>query len=82
MGLFRGSKVDEIVSAERALTMAIVQHGKRSREAARAAERVEAARIGGSAAENIQASHEAATLDRSGREVTPRRRGGYSDLRS
>jgi hypothetical protein len=81
MGLFRDSKVDEIVSAEQDLAAAVRQHGERSGLAIQARGRVFAARSGGTVAENMQASHEVATGDRSGRKVGPRPATGYRSLR-
>jgi hypothetical protein len=69
MGLFRGSQVDKIVQAERDLSKAVSKGRKDSAEVQRAAATVEAARRNGSVAENIQASHECATSDRTGRDV-------------
>lgn len=81
MGGFRGSKVDEIVTAERDLAMAEVVFGDGSGQAMKARGRVYAARSGASMAENLQASNELATGDRSGREAAARPATGYRSLR-
>jgi hypothetical protein len=68
MGLFRGPQIDKIVQAEDALEVAVSVHGSKSREAVKARGAVVSARNDASMAENLQASHEYATGDFSGRE--------------
>jgi hypothetical protein len=69
MGLFRGSQISKIVQAEDELELAVDAYGSRSHEAIKARGKLVAARSDATMAENIQASHEYATGDSSGREV-------------